>query len=240
MAVLREINAYTISQISQSVEGLWRFDYKNIQNKLKFFSLDRDFSGILNTKLNLEVATFDDLIVDSKSITNTSYILEIFFGITNLNLKRAEGIAIHLAYNNIIRLIIGSKKLKELRKHFIPYARQFRTEISERFPNQQKFCPYTREEQSRYCKLHLTNSQKFIKRFPGTWMDTIFTPVIRNKTITLISEFESVDRKIVMDILEKNIYKVLNDPCFNLNIISSTKIYEAIKFFKDNERDFLL
>jgi len=250
LAVLREINGHTISQISQSIKGVQRFDYKNCLGRLKQFSLDADFLGIINTGLDLEVATFSDLVVDAECTVNTSLLLENFFGVSNIDLKAiegvrnaslgAEGTAVHMAYNNIIRLIMGGEKLRQLRQHIIPFARQFRTELLEQFPKQQKFCPYTKDEQSRFCEPQLAKSQKFIKRFPGNWIDSVFTPVIQEKKITFISEFDGNDRKIMLDFIEDSIHEIANEPCFKLDAMSSTKISEAISFFIKNEHDLVL
>jgi hypothetical protein len=250
LAVLREINGHVVSQISQSVIGVWRFDYKNCLGKLKNFSLDRDFSGLMNTRLNLEVATFNDLVINPESALNTSVILENFFGTSNLDLKAiegkgnaslgSEGTAIHMAYNNILRLIVGGQRLHQLRLSITPFARQFRAELIERFPTQNKFCPYTEEEQSMFHRSHLAKSKEFIKRYPGTWIDYVFTPIIREKNIVFISEFDDTDRKVILDLLESSIHKVVKGPCFEFNEFSSAKIHEAINFFIENERDLVL
>jgi len=250
LAVLREVNGHTISQISQSIKGVQRFDYKNCLGRLKHFSLDADFLGVINTSLDLEVATFSDLVVDSECTENTSLLLENFFGVSNIDLKAiegvrnaslgAEGTAVHMAYNNIIRLIMGGEKLHQLRKHIIPFARQFRTELLEQFPQQQKFCPFTKDEQSRFCELQLAKSQKFIKRFPGNWIDNVFTPVIQEKKITFISELDGNDRNIMLDFIEDSIHKIANEPCFNLDSMSSTKTSEAVSYFIKNEHDLVL
>jgi hypothetical protein len=249
LVVLREINGHVTSGISQSIKGVWRFDYKNCVMKLKRYSLDRDFLGMIGTKLNLEVESFNNFVVDPEASVNISSVLEDFFVTSNLELQSgeeknaslgAEGTAIHMAYNNILRLLMGEHKLRKLRQSIIPFARQFRGDILESFPVQEKFCPYAEEYQSKFLRHHLENSKKFIKRYPGVWVDDVFTPVIRKKNIAFISEVDMSDAKAIHYLLECNIKKTLKGLGFEGGVYASSRICEAIDYFVKNERGLVL
>ena len=251
LIVLREINTYTTSNISQAIKGLRCFNYRNCIEELKKYSLDRSFSGMMNTNMNLEIAKFSDFINQTNYLTNISSVLEKTLGISRIKLEGingvsnasldAEGTAIHLAYNNIIQKHLGNKSLAYLNKKIvIKTAKKFREEISNAFSKQQKFCPFSIEEQNKFMDLHLAKSQKFIDRFPGNWIDEVFTPTIRDKNITLVSEMNLAEKEISIQILEHHIYEFLNKPCFQLNPTSLDDIKDMINLFLKQEPEIVL
>jgi len=250
LTVLREINGFTTSEVSQSIMGVRRFNYRHCWRNLKQFSLDRYFAGILASDLNLEVATFCDLIVDSQINKNISSLLEQTFGVSELNLKiitgarnpslGAEGTGIRLAYNNIMRLFLGEKRLNLLRREVALSGRKLQLKTIDQFDNQRKFCPYTKIEQTRFHELQLAQSEKFIQRFSGPWMDEVFTPVIREKAIALVSEFDSSDRKLAVAVLENQVKETLDKLALKSKPPSSPQIRKTVKFFLKNEKRLVL
>ncbi len=250
LTVLREVNGYTTSQLSQAIKGVFRFDYRQCQGALKRFSLDQLFAGIVDTDLSLEIATFGDLVAGSQSTINVSSVLESVFGISQLKLNKAEGVrnkslgaegtAIRLAYNNIMRIILGEAELKRRRVEIRNFGRLLQSKIMDQFSKQRIFCPYTKNEQSKFYEIHLAQSQRFISQFSGPWMDEVFTPVIREKSIALISGFEIADRKIAVDILESHIHEFLDETSLKFEPVALPQIDDAITFFLKNEKTLVL
>ncbi len=250
LAVLREINGHTISQVSQAIKGVRQFDYRRCRRVLKKFSLDRVFAGVLGRDIRLEVEAFGYLVASSESAKNVSSVLENIFGISQLELNKVEGVrnrslgaegtAIRLGYNNVMLMILGEKELSQRRIEIRNSGRKLNLKIMDQFPKQRKFCPYTKEEQSRFHQRQIAKSQKFIRQFPGSWVDEVFTPVIREKSIAFVSEFEEPDRKVAVDILESHIQEFLATMPLMRKSIESSDVTDAITFFMQNEKRFVL
>jgi hypothetical protein len=245
-AVLREINTYTTSQLSQAIKGLWMFDYKICKNKLKRFSLDRLFGGVLDADFRLELSTFGNLVVDPESTRNISSFLENIFGISCLNLMSvqgvknkslgAEGVAIRLVYNNVMRMLLQKDEFARQRIGVRNSGRSLNRKIIDHFPVQRAFCPFNENEQSKYQKRHLKESKRFIRKFPGSWVNEVFTPVVREKAVAFVSELDSFERNMAVDILEDHICGLLEEGSFAGQPIAYSEVREALTFFLKNEK----
>ncbi|WP_432472835.1 hypothetical protein [Amphritea sp. HPY] len=250
LVVLREINGLITSQISQAIKGVRRFDYLSCQGPLKRYSLDRLFEGVITNEYDLEIRTFNQLVRSPDSYATASEVLQRTFNRPNINLKKIEGIknkslgaegtAILLAYNNIIRMIIGQQELDRLRIEIRDAGRALDDKIMQNFPTQHKFCPFSETEQSRFNDRQLKRSQKFIAYAPGAWVDEVFTPVINKKSIVLLSQLDSADRSVAVEMLEHHIHKILRQ-CSPLNkSISHTTVTDAIAVFLKDETKLVL
>lgn len=248
LAVLREINSHVTSMISQSIKGIRRFSYKGCHRKLKNYSLDRQFKGFLESDLNLIVEKFSDLIVDSRSTENVSSLLEKILGTNIIEFNKiensrnqsqeAEGTAILLAFNNVMKMILGKYKLSQLREEIMNSRRKLDLKILDQFPEQRKFYPFSRDEQLKYNDIQRLNSKKFINKFSRDWIDEIFTPVIKDKSVALISEFDVHKRMTALDILASHINECFHD----LNIDrkpTPDQIIDTISHFLRNEKSVL-
>lgn len=250
LAVLREINGHAISQVSQAIKGARLFSYRQCRLILKRHSLDRVFAGVLDTDLSLEVATFGKLVANSQSAINVSSVLENIFGVSELKLNEiegvrnkslgAEGAAIRLAYNNIMRMILGENELAQCRIELRNSGRRLSMKIMDHFPEQRGFCPYTEEEQSMFNKRHLKKSKKFIRQFTGPWVNEVFTPVIREKSIAFVSEFSFPERQVATDLLESHITGFLGEMSLERKPVASSQVTEAIRGFLENEKQVVL
>ncbi len=144
LAVLREINGHVTSHASQAIKGVRQFDYRRCRRALKKYSLDRAFAGILGADINLEVETFGNLVIDPKGAMNVSSVLENIFGISPFELNGiegvknkspgAEGTGMRLAYNNIMRTILGKKELIRRRIEIRNSGRKLNLKIMDQFP----------------------------------------------------------------------------------------------------------
>jgi len=181
---------------------------------------------------------------------NVSSVLENILGVSELQLNGiegvknaslgAEGTAIRLAYNNIMRMLLGGDELTLRRIEVRDFGRQLNQIIMDQFPDQRKFCPYTKREQSQFNKIQVARSQRFISQFSGPWIDEVFTPIIRKKSIALVSEFEKPDRKIAAELLEVHINELLGNMSMGVKSIGSAEVLDAINFFMKNEKKLVL
>jgi hypothetical protein len=250
LVVLREINAYTASALSQSIKGVTTFDYRGCEWRLEYFSLDRFMPGLRRGEIDLQVETFGNLIINDQGTENIASIIAQTFGVSGLKLKKiegvhnkslgAEGTALLLAYNNVMRMLLGEDDLAQSRREIAKSSLRFSVKINDQFPNQRKFFPYTKNQQTMYNAMQLARSQKFIKRFHGPWIDEIFTPVVNEQSISLISEFSDIERKTAVEMLEVHIKETLDNLSSKPKLESSFQLREAINFFVKNERSLVL
>lgn len=250
LVVFREINSHSASCLSEDIKGIKIFDYRGCEWKLKHFSLDRYMPGIRKGDLNLQVETFENLILNDRGSENFASIIEQSLGVSELKLKQiegvrnkslgAEGTALLLAYNNVMHTLIGEECLAQSRMKIAQSSLRFSVKINDQFPNQRKFCPYTKDQQTMFNETQLSRSEKFIKRFSGPWVDEVFTPVVKEQSIGLISEFSDIERKIAVEMLEDHIQETLDELSLKPKQESSFQLREAINLFVKNERSLVL
>ncbi|CAA0103204.1 Uncharacterised protein [BD1-7 clade bacterium] len=250
LAVLREVNSYTVSKVSQAIKGVRKFDYRSSMPALKNFSLDRKFAGFLGTDIDLNVEAFSKCVTDAESAKNVTSILKNTFGLPTLDLANvdevmnkslgAEGVAIRMAFNNTMLTLLGEKELTCQRISLRDSGRILQENILSQLPKQRKFCPYTKAEQLKFNRQHIKASKKFIGQFPGTWVDEVFTPVVNERCIALISQFDHSDHAIAIDILESHIHEYLNGLQSEALPSSSFDVRGAIKYVVKNEKKLVL
>ncbi len=71
-------------------------------------------------------------------------------------------------------------------------------------------------------------------------MNEVFAPVIREKSIILVSEMPFSTRKVAVDLLESHSHKFLEEMSSELKPVASPQITEAITFFLKNEKQLVL
>jgi hypothetical protein len=250
LTVLREIIGHSISNTSQSIFGMWHFDYRTGLQILKKFSLDEQFAGMLVSEFDLRVRTFSDFVSGREATQNIAALLEDYFKVPQITLQSddvranaslgAEGTSVFLALSNTLRALAGGEKLRRVRVGARPLFRNFRAELAERLPKQQAFCPFTPSEQVKFGKKHRANSKVFMERYPGSWIEEVFSPVPREKKIVLMHELEEADRQAALDLLEHTLHKVMNKPVLREMAVSAADIRDVLAHFMKNEASLVL
>ena len=216
---------------------------------LRDFSLDQMFSGALNIDINLTVASFKRLITNSDSASYTAHTIERVFatpplklenidGVTNQSLG-AEGTAIRIAHNNIVRMLLGEQNVIRWKIDIQKYAKRLDKNIREQFPRQRKFCPFTEQDQLKFNSQQRGSSHQFIKQFPGPWVDDVFNPIVRERSVSLLSEFTPSDLAAAIDLLGTHIDSLLNNLVVHRSELTHTHIANAVRYFLKNEKQLL-
>lgn len=244
LAVLREINAHCTSMVSQEISGIRRFSYQDCARMLNNYSLNRNFRGILENDLNLKLETFNRLVSSPQATQNVNTFLKTHLDQNSLNLKAlalrknesqgAEGTAVLLAFNNILRLLLTRKKLLAHKVKIVKTRKVLETEIFKLIPSQKKFLPFNRKEQEKFNQVQVLRSQKLIKRYPGEWIDEVFTPSISDKSISLIAQFDPQLQNAVKDLLMSSIWNCLNE-LPSTKTTSEKEVEDVINYFFKNE-----
>ncbi len=128
----------------------------------------------------------------------------------------------------------------KLQKDLLVSGRSLELKIRDEFPSQRKFCPFTKDEQKKYHDHHLDQIQEFIKQYAGHWIDEVFTPVVREKSIVLLSEFNNPEKKIAVDLLTEHVHETLDELPVIGRSFSLFTMNGTIRFFLSNERRLVL
>lgn len=248
VVVLREINGHTTSMISQAVKGLRQFDYKGVPKKLQKYSLDKALNSLLDAHVELSILTFNEVVVSSGSCENTNKLLTDRFDLSGIQLTEsqgirnqsqgAEGTAVLLALNNVLGDLLGRSRLLPIKEEFLKVRRKMDRIIFREFSNQRKFCPFSHEDQEKFTEEHRKQSKHLIEKYPGDWMDEIFTPVIRDYSVAFISEMEAGHQNIITELLEEHIF-AFTDKLPGIKV-AKEDVKQAIKNFISNEKQIVM